>query len=635
MSVHQNDQAGQGASNEDPDEQKPHAQAFDPLAYIQSSVKERKSLRGLPALALSAVRLARKASPRLFYVNTGVQILTAVALGLQVLFAKLAIEAVISQSDGGSVGVALPPLVGLVAITSLSSLATSSQTQLQRLLGEEVQQVTWTSILDVTTRVQLETFEDPEFFDDLQRVRANALIRPLTLATGLVQLLGGALGVVGLSAALVLIEPVLVLVLFTGGLPLWLLSRRTGRIEFDFRVGQTPQLRLRAYLTELLCGREEAKEIRAFGLGPVVYRRWKENYDEYLVDWAQHIRRRLLLAGLSAFVTTAVTSVALGILVWLIIEDRIALAAAGAGLIAIRLLSSRIEQVFFGIGELFESALFLRDFEAFAAREPTSSESPRLAEPSVAPFEELRVENVSFRYPGSEHDALRNVSLSFRAGEVIALVGENGSGKTTLAKLLAHLFKPTSGRILWDGRDSRDLDPEHVRRHVGVIFQDFVHYQLSARENIGFGRTEAVEDLPAIIEAARRGGAHEFLSRLPRGYETGLGKEFFGGHDLSIGQWQRVAIARGFFRDAAFLVLDEPTASLDARSEHALFQHVQNLAAGRCLLLISHRFSTVKSADRIYVMHGGELIEEGDHHELMRLGGRYAELFEMQASAYR
>ena len=612
-------------------------QPFDPLAYIQSSRGQRRKVRSLPAIAADAVRLARQASPRLFWLNTALQLFTAVVMALQVLLGKLALEALIEQADAanGSLGKALPPLIALVAVTAISGLVTSSQQQLQRLLGEEVQRLTWTRIIEVTTRVPLETFEGPEFFDELQRVKANALIRPLTLAQGMTQLVGGLVGVAGLSVALILIEPILLPILLLGGGPLWLLSRRTGKLEFDFRVGQTPQLRLREYLTNLLSGRDEAKEIRAFGLGRVIYRRWLTNYDEYLTDYRAHVNRRVWLAGLGALVTTVVTSVALGILIMLVLDDRIALGSAGAALIAIRLLGGRIQQVFAGIGELFESSLFLRDFDAFLGRAPDHRPPAEADAPTVPPFEELVLEDVSFRYPGANRDAVRGVSLRLQAGDVIALVGENGSGKTTLAKLLAHVFEPTSGRILWGDVDSRELDGDGVRRNVGVIFQDFVRYQLTARENIGFGRAERLDDLDGIIAAAEQTGADDFLRRLPRGFETSLGKQYVGGFDLSLGQWQRIALARVFFRDAAFLVLDEPTASLDARSEHDLFQHVQGLAAGRSLLLISHRFSTVKNADRIYVMHEGALIEEGSHDELISRGGRYAELFDLQARAYR
>ncbi|MBJ7328674.1 MAG: ABC transporter ATP-binding protein [Solirubrobacteraceae bacterium] len=607
---------------------------FDRIAYLQSSVTEPKSLKRLPQLAGRALALAHRSNPRLFWITTVTQLIAAAMLGLQVLLGGLAIQAVLEQADGGTIGPVLAPLIGLAAVTAISGLATSAQALLQRLLGEEVQLLTWTQILDVTTAVPLETFENPEFFDALQRVRTNAVIRPLTMSQGLVQLFGGLVGIAGLTVALVVIHPGLIVIFLLGGFPLWLLSRTTGRLEFRFRAGQTPQLRLRHYLTELLCGRDEAKEIRAFALGPVIYERWRQNYDEYLAEYHQHVRRRLGLATVGAGITTVVMSIAVGLLVWFVVEGTVEIAAAGAALIAIRLLAGRLQQTFSGITDLFESALFLRDYEEFSELSPPP-EPHRGEGTALAPFTELRVEHVSFSYPGTEQTALRDVSLTLRAGEVVALVGENGSGKTTLAKLLGHVFSPNEGRILWDGVDASTLDPEEVRSHVGVIFQDFVRFQLSARENVGFGRAERMDDVEAIMEASRRGGAHDALSRLPLGYETNLGKEWIGGYDLSLGQWQRVALSRAFFRDAGFLVLDEPTASLDAKSEHELFEHVRRLADDRCLLLISHRFSTVKDADRIYVLHEGEIIEEGSHDELIELDGRYAEMFDLQARAYR
>ena len=359
----------------------------------------------------------------------------------------------------------------------------------------------------------------------------------------------------------------------------------------------------------------------------------EQNSRGYLERLDRHVRRRVRLALASAGVTAVVTGAAFGALTWMIVDGRLELATAGAALIAIRLLSGRIQLLFNGVSGLFESSLFLRDLDAFLDRAP-----PAPAGAGRAPAEalrELRADDVTFRYPGSDRDALRGVSIRIGAGEVVALVGDNGSGKTTLAKVLSQLFEATSGRVEWNGVDSRELDPVSVRRQIGVIFQDFVRFQLSARDNIGLGRSEAVDDMERVIAAARRGGAHEQLENLPQGYETLLAKEFAGGHDLSGGQWQRVALARAFFRDAALLVLDEPTAALDARSEHQVFEHVRELAHGRSLLLISHRFSTVRSAHRIYVLDAGRVTEEGSHDELMERDGRYAEMFRLQARAYR
>jgi ABC-type multidrug transport system fused ATPase/permease subunit len=282
---------------------------------------------------------------------------------------------------------------------------------------------------------------------------------------------------------------------------------------------------------------------------------------------------------------------------------------------------------------LYESSLFIEDFTSFLALAP-QVEARRRRDPAPAGFRRLRVDGVSFTYPGAAAPAVSDVSMEIGAGEIVALVGENGSGKTTLAKLLCRLYLPQGGRVLWDGVDTASVDPEGLRDSVAVIFQDFLHYALPAAENIGMGRHQRIDDAEAIRAAAGQAGADDFLARLPQGYDTFLGPEFEGGKELSVGQWQRVALARAFFRDASFIILDEPTAALDARAEHELFESIRTLCRGRSVLLISHRFSSVRSADRIYVLDRGRVVESGSHDQLMDQGGRYAELFTLQASAY-
>jgi ABC-type multidrug transport system fused ATPase/permease subunit len=305
-----------------------------------------------------------------------------------------------------------------------------------------------------------------------------------------------------------------------------------------------------------------------------------------------------------------------------------AIAVAGVAVVGARLTAAG-----YSSGSLSEAGLYMDDYVAFMEELPRAV-ARRPSGPAPTGFRRLHVDGVTFMYPSGDRPALTDVSLHIDAGEVVALVGENGSGKTTLAKLLARLYAPQRGSIRWDGVDISGADPDELRRSVAIIFQDFLHYYLKARDNIGFGRHEAIEKLEEIRDAARHADADAFIAALPSGYETMLGPEFEGGTDLSAGQWQRIALARAFFRDAPFVILDEPTAALDPRAEHDLFERIRALLTGRTVLVISHRFSSVRSADRIYVLEEGRVIEHGTHADLMTTGGLYAELFSLQAASY-
>lgn len=442
---------------------------------------------------------------------------------------------------------------------------------------------------------------------------------------------GALVASMALGAALFTLAPVLLPLVAIGGVPVLLASRRESRLEFDFSVKQTPALRLRSYFGLLQLGRDEAKEVRSLGLGPWLTGRFNDLYAAYLTDLGDHVRRRTSLSVLGQLGAAVVLGATLTVMIWLISRGSLDIAGAGAALVAIRMLTTQVQLVFRGAQSVFESGLFLDDLDDFLALGAQALEEDRGAEAPDG-FQTIRVGGVTFSYPESPRPALCGVDLELNAGEIVALVGENGSGKTTLAKIIAGLYEPTAGSIRWDDHDLSEFSPSSVRERVTVVFQDFVRFALTGTENIAAGRIGMPIDPERVRFAARSAGAERALDGLPNGFDTILSRMFSGGHDLSGGQWQRVALARSFYRDAPLVILDEPTASLDPRAEHDLFTTLRAALRGRTALFISHRFATVRGADRIYVMHEGKVVEQGTHAELIREEGRYAELYRLQST---
>ena len=607
---------------------------IDPMDVAVQARAGRKSLGRFGDLVGRSVHLVWDAGHGLFLALLVLQVVAAATLAGQVLVVQALLNAILAIPEGNTAGGApWPPVVALAVLTALTAITGAVQGNAQRLLGERVARSTWRQVLDVSTGVNLRRFEAAEFYDLLQRVQTSAISRPFQLTRSLMSLGGAFVATIGVGAAIVSLQPVLLPLLIVGGIPMLLTSRRESRREFEFAVRQTPNERLRYYLTMLQTGRDEAKEIRAFNLAPALRHRLDDAYSTYLVDLRNHLRRRTALNVVGNIASATVLAGTLLLLVWLIANGQVGVAAAGAAIVAIRMLASQVQIMFGGMQQIFECGLFLDDVNTFMAMGPAAA---RDESGSAAPrdLRTVRADHISFTYPDALRPALKDVSIQIRAGEVVALVGENGSGKTTLAKILAGLYDPDEGALLWNDEDIRNFDRAGMRKRTAVIFQDFVRYALSAQDNIALGRPDQPVDLERVRLAAAITGAEQTIEGLPDGYRTPLSRMFAGGRDLSGGQWQRIALARAFYRDAPLVILDEPTAALDPRAEYELFTSLRRVLAGRAALFISHRFSTVRAADTIYVLEAGAVVESGSHDELMAKNGQYADLFRLQANAY-
>jgi ATP-binding cassette subfamily B protein len=438
-----------------------------------------------------------------------------------------------------------------------------------------------------------------------------------------------------LSVSILLFSPWLLLLLIVGILPAFLGESHFAFLGYARNFRQTPVRRELDYLRVLGGSREAAKELKLFGLKDFLIARFTRLSDQLYRENVDLARRRLIAGSFLSMIGTAGYYSAYVYVIWRTATGSLTIGKMIFLTGAIMQASSNIQQVFSTLSSIADQALFLTDLLAFFEMRPTICSKPNALpapRPIVRGFE---FRNVSFRYPGASRLVLNGLDFHLRAGERVALIGENGEGKTTLVKLMTRLYDPVEGQVLLDGVDLREYSLEDLYREIGVIFQDFMRYEMTARENIAVGRIDELNNLPLLRDAADKSMANEVISRLPRDYEQMLGRRFDSGVDLSGGEWQKVALARAYLRDAQVLILDEPTAALDARSEFEVFHRFAELTAGKSALFISHRFSTVRMADRIIVLQHGRIAEDGNHERLLNLGGRYAEMFEMQASSYR
>lgn len=489
-------------------------------------------------------------------------------------------------------------------------------------------------VMEHAASLDLMAYEDPAFYDRLERARVQATDR-LYMIQAIGRLIQQVITTITLSISIMVFSPWLLLLLIVGVIPAFVGETHFAFVGYAKNFRQTPIRRQLDYLRILGGSKEAAKELKLFGLKDFLTGRFSRLSTQVYEEDIALARRKVIAGGFLSAIGTAGYYTAYVFAVWKTVTGVFSFGTLTLLANAIREASSNLQQTFSTLSTIADQALFLTDLIAFFEMRPTIRSKPN-AFPAPRPIRSgFEFRNVSFRYPGSPRLVLNGLNFHLRPGERVALIGENGEGKTTIVKLLTRLYDPVEGQVLLDGVDLREYDLEDLYREIGVIFQDYMRYEMTARENIAVGRIEQVDNLPLIKQSAQKSMADDVIAKLPAGFDQMLGRRFDGGVDLSGGEWQKVALARAYLRDAQVLILDEPTSALDARSEYEVFQRFAELTAGKMALFISHRFSTVRMADRIVVLENGRVAEEGDHNALTSLGGRYAEMFELQASSYR
>ena len=560
---------------------------------------------------------------------------TNAVIPLGVLFvSKRIIDMVVSRRPGAAPGALWVLLAAEFILIGGASFCGRAIEYCDLRMADEFSRNISLRVISHAANLDLALLEDPEFHDKMERARVQATDRAgMFISIG--QLLQSAVMLIVMAAAVAAYSTWLLAVLVLCSLPAFSGESQFMLDSYDLARRLTPFRRELDYLRNLGTSRESAKEIRIFGLGDFLKRRYSIRSEEVMTQTRSHARHRLRWAGILGVIASAGYYTCYASLVIEAWQGRISVGTLTFLAGAVAAANAQLQMVFKEFSQVAEQALFLTDLVAFLGEKPTIRSRP-FALPAPRPLRDgIEFRNLSFHYPGSEKLVLNRLNLTIPTGEHVAVVGENGEGKTTLVKLVARLYEPSGGQILLDGVDLRDYRVEDLRRAVGIIFQDYFRYDFLARENIGIGNVDRIQDDEALWDAARKSGADSIINRLPGRLNQMLGRRFEGGVDLSGGQWQRIALARAYIGEAQVLILDEPTAALDAAAEAEVFSNFAKLMGGRTTILISHRFSTVRMADRIVVIADGQIAEEGTHSGLAEAGGRYARLYELQASNYR
>ncbi len=597
-----------------------------------SSIKDQFSaLRNLPPF----FRLIWQASPRMTIANILLRVIKA-AIPLTMLYiGKEIIDEVIALigQDGGDKSYLWAMVTAELGLAVFSDLINRAITLLDGLLGDLFSNRTSVDLIKHAARLDLYQFEDPEFYDKLERARRQTTSRTI-LMSQVMEMLQDSITILFLGAGLIVFNPWLILLLIVAVIPSFLGETHFNKRSYSLTRSWTPERRELDYLRYIGASDETAKEVKIFGLADFLSNRFKTISDRYYEENKKIAVKRAFWGGVLSALGTLSYYAAYVVIILQTISGAITVGTLTFLAGSFSRMRGMLQGMMSRFSRITENALYLQDlFDFFALQPKIVSKKQNLSVPR--PIQKgFTFENVSFKYLNSDQWAIRNLSFHLEAGEKLALVGENGAGKTTLVKLLARLYEPTEGRILLDGVDLREYDLADLRSQIGIIFQDYIRFQMKASENIAIGNIGFKEELKVIEQAAQKSLADTVIEDLPLRYDQMLGKRFAEGTELSGGQWQKVALARAYMRDAQLLILDEPTSALDARAEHEVFMRFAELIAGKTAVLISHRFSTVRMADRILFLENGQMLEFGSHEALIEQGGKYAELFQLQAKGY-